>query len=121
RLGGKVEHSTHREYGAGTLRVDSKCRLFHGLNKLLDVWNSHGDRITKLPKGFKVVGTTEGSPAAAIEDAKRNFFGLQFHPEVAHTPRGKDILQNFLFKVCDCSMDWTMGSFIETTCEQIRA
>jgi GMP synthase (glutamine-hydrolysing) len=121
RLGGKVEHSTHREYGAGTLRVDSKCRLFHGLNKLLDVWNSHGDRITKLPKGFKVVGTTEGSPAAAIEDVKRNFFGLQFHPEVAHTPRGKDILQNFLFKVCDCSMDWTMGSFIETICAQIRA
>jgi len=119
-LGGKVEHAERREYGPGLLSADNRSRLFHGLAKKLDVWNSHGDKLTKLPRGFRVIGTTDGSPAAAIEHPKKNFYGLQFHPEVVHTPRGKDILQNFLFKVCGCAMDWTMGSFIESACAKIR-
>ena len=119
-LGGKVEHSDRREYGAGMLNVKRDCDLFHGLPEALDIWNSHGDKLTKLPKGYKVVGTTDNSPYAAIEDPKRKFYGLQFHPEVAHTPRGKEILQNFVYNICGCKMDWTMGSFIEQTCEEIR-
>jgi len=119
-LGGKVEHSERREYGAGMLNVKRGCELFHGLPESLDIWNSHGDKLTKLPKGYRVVATTDNSPYAAIEDPKRKFYGLQFHPEVAHTPRGKEMLQNFVYNICGCKMDWTMGSFIEQTCQEIR-
>src|SRR5690606_31767625 len=97
-----------------------QCGLFDGLPDSLDVWNSHGDKLTKLPAGFHAVGHTDNSPFAAIEDPKRRFFGLQFHPEVGHTPRGKELLQNFVYNICGCKMDWTMGSFIEQTCEEIR-
>ena len=120
-LGGKVEHSERREYGAGQLHVKQSCELFHGLPESLDVWNSHGDKLTKLPKGFTAVGKTDNSNFAAITDVKRKFYGLQFHPEVAHTPRGKEILQNFVYHICGCKMDWTMGSFIDQTCDEIRA
>jgi GMP synthase (glutamine-hydrolysing) len=120
-LGGKVERSKHREYGAGTLTVDRTCALFHKLPQKLDVWNSHGDRITALPTGFIPMGATENSPHAVIGDAKRHIYGLQFHPEVVHTPRGKEILSNFVHRICQCASDWTMGSFIERACEQIRA
>lgn len=119
-LGGKVEHSTRREYGSGLLEVDPTCPLFHALPTKLDVWNSHGDRITKLPRGFRNAGHTESSPSAVIEDPKRKFYGLQFHPEVVHTPRGKEILQNYVYRVCGCEMDWTMGSFIDQACHEIR-
>ena len=119
-LGGKVEHSTQREYGAGMLEVKKPGRLFHGLPDTLDVWNSHGDKITKLPRGFRAVGRTDNSEYAAVEDSKRHFYGLQFHPEVAHTPRGKEIIQNFVYHICGCKMDWTMGSFIEQTCREVR-
>jgi GMP synthase (glutamine-hydrolysing) len=120
-LGGKVERSTHREYGPGTLRVTSPTKLFADLPRELEVWNSHGDRLTTLPEGFKPLGRTENSPHAVIGDSKRKIFGLQFHPEVVHTPRGKEIVANFVHRVCGCPSDWTMGSFIETTCAQIRA
>ena len=86
----------------------------------LDVWNSHGDEVTALPKGFRVVGTTDGCDFAAVEDPQRKLYGLQFHPEVAHTPRGKEILQNFVYHICHCAMDWTMGSFIEEACARVR-
>ena len=119
-LGGKVEHSERREYGAGLLHVKKTCPLFHGLPETLDVWNSHGDKLTKLPRGFVAVAKTDNSDYAAIEDPKRHIYGLQFHPEVAHTPRGKEILQNFVYNVCGCRMDWTMGSFIDQTCEEVR-
>ncbi len=119
-LGGRVEHASQREYGSGQLEVVETCPLFHALPAKLDVWNSHGDRITKLPRGFRNAGHTEGSPSAVIEDPKRKLYGLQFHPEVAHTPRGKEILQNFIYRVCGCEMDWTMGSFIEQACHEIR-
>ncbi|HWF20014.1 MAG TPA: glutamine-hydrolyzing GMP synthase, partial [Verrucomicrobiae bacterium] len=95
-LGGKVEPGQKREYGKGTLSVrDSNCPLFEGLPAKLQVWNSHGDKLTSLPKGFKPVATTENSDYAAIEDRKRHFYGLQFHPEVAHTPQGRQIISNF--------------------------
>ncbi|CAN5318487.1 glutamine-hydrolyzing GMP synthase [soil metagenome] len=120
-LGGKVERSERREYGAGQLRVDQKCALFSKLPASLEVWNSHGDKITKLPKGFRALGKTENSPNAVIGDTTREIYGLQFHPEVAHTPKGKVILENFVHRICGCKSQWTMGSFIERTCEQIRA
>ncbi len=119
-LGGNVERSERREYGAGRLKVDRRSDLFHGLPAELDVWNSHGDKVTKMPKGFRALGTTENSPHAVIGDTRRDIYGLQFHPEVAHTPRGREILENFVYRVCGCQSQWTMGSFIEKTCEQIR-
>lgn len=119
-LKGAVARSSHREYGHGLLKVDTACPLFDGLPDELEVWNSHGDRIEKLPKGFRAFGRTENSPHAVIGDLRRKIFGLQFHPEVAHTPRGKVILKNFLYSICGCKANWTMGSFIERACRDIR-
>jgi GMP synthase (glutamine-hydrolysing) len=119
-LGGKVERSTHREYGAGTLTAGKGCPLFTKLPSKIEVWNSHGDRITKLPTGFTPMGTTENSPHAVIGDSARSIYGLQFHPEVVHTPRGSEIVANFVHRVCGCGSDWTMGSFIERACAAIR-
>jgi len=119
-LGGKVERSERREYGPGKLKVERGVDLFHKLPVTLDVWNSHGDKVTKMPKGFRILGRTENSPHAVIGDTKRGIYGLQFHPEVAHTPRGKEILENFVHRICGCASQWTMGSFIERICEQIR-
>jgi GMP synthase (glutamine-hydrolysing) len=120
-LGGSVRFTGRREYGAGTLEVTNGSQLFDGLGNSVDVWNSHGDEVTKLPAGFRVAARTEGSPFAAVEDPARRLYGLQFHPEVAHTPRGKEILKNFVYHVCRCSMDWTMGSFIDETCKRVQA
>jgi GMP synthase (glutamine-hydrolysing) len=119
-LGGQVEFSGRREFGAGMLHITNGCQLFDGLGPQLDVWNSHGDEVTSLPKGFRAAGRTESSNFAAVEDPKRKLYGLQFHPEVAHTPRGKEILQNFVYHICHCAMDWTMGSFIEDACDRVR-
>ncbi|HZI32968.1 MAG TPA: glutamine-hydrolyzing GMP synthase, partial [Candidatus Binatia bacterium] len=121
-LGGKVEPGTRREFGKGTLRVkDSFCPLFANLPETLQVWNSHGDRLTKLPKGFKSVAVTENSEYAALESRDRRTFGLQFHPEVVHTPRGREIIANFVHNVCGCGKNWTMRSYIEQAVETIRA
>jgi len=121
-LGGKVEKGEKREYGKGTLRVtDSFCPLFANLPESLQVWNSHGDKLTKLPKGFKSVAVTENSQYAAIENRADKMFGLQFHPEVAHTPRGKEIIANFVHNICGCGKNWTMRSYIEQAVEEIRA
>jgi len=119
-LGGEVVSTGRREYGAGMLHITNGSQLFDGLGNQLDVWNSHGDEVTALPKGFLAAGCTESSNFAAVEDRQRKLYGLQFHPEVAHTPRGKEILQNFVYHICHCAMDWTMGSFIEEACERIR-
>src|SRR5436309_6415188 len=119
-LGGQVVFTGRREYGAGMLHITNGSQLFDGLGNQLDVWNSHGDEVTSLPKGFIAAGTTESSNFAAVEDRQRKLYGLQFHPEVAHTPRGKEILQNFVYHICRCAMDWTMGSFIEEACERVR-
>ena len=121
-LGGKVEPGLKREYGKGTLKVkDSFCPLFANLPESLQVWNSHGDKLTKMPKGFKSVAITENSHLAAIENKNRKMFGLQFHPEVAHTPHGREILANFVHSICGCGKHWTMHNYIEQAVETIRA
>jgi GMP synthase (glutamine-hydrolysing) len=119
-LGGQVVFTGRREYGAGTLHIANGSQLLDGLGPQIDVWNSHGDEVTALPKGFRTAGRTESSNFAAVEDPQRKLYGLQFHPEVAHTPRGKEILQNFVYHICHCTMDWTMGSFIEEACARVR-
>src|SRR6266581_176481 len=120
-LGGKVEKGLKREYGKGTLRVkDSFCPLFANLPEELQVWNSHADKLTRLPRGFKPVAATENSRYAAIEDRGRKLFALQFHPEVAHTPQGKEILGNFVHNICGCGKNWTMHSYAELAVKAIR-
>ena len=119
-LGGQVEFSARREYGAGMLHVANGSRLFEGIGQQLDIWNSHGDKVTALPAGFRAAAHTENSRFAAIENPETNLYGLQFHPEVAHTPRGREIIQNFVYGICHCAMDWTMGSFIDEACERVR-
>ena len=118
-LGGQVVFTGRREYGAGTLHIANGSQLLGGLGPQIDVWNSHGDEVTALPKGFRAAGRTESSNFAAVEDPERKLYGLQFHPEVGHTPRGKEILQNFVYHICHCTMDWTMGSFIEEACARV--
>jgi GMP synthase (glutamine-hydrolysing) len=121
-LGGKVEKGTRREYGKGTLAVaDKGCALFKGLPQKLQVWNSHGDKLTRLPKDFLVVATTDNSEYAAIENSARKFFGIQFHPEVVHTPRGKEIISNFVHGICGCDSSWTMRNYVDQACAEIRA
>ncbi len=119
-LGGQVEFSARREYGAGMLQVANGSELFRGIGGQLDIWNSHGDKVTALPPGFRAAAETENSRFAAIENAEARLYGLQFHPEVAHTPRGREIIQNFVYNICHCAMDWTMGSFIEEACDRVR-
>jgi GMP synthase (glutamine-hydrolysing) len=120
-LGGKVEPGLKREFGKGGLKVkDSFCPLFANLPETLQVWNSHGDKLTKLPRGFKSVAVTENSSYAAIENRSRKLFGLQFHPEVAHTPRGKEIIANFVHNICGCGKNWTMRNYIEQAVQDIR-
>ena len=119
-LGGKVESSDHREYGRGNLRIERKGTLFRGLPAKLAVWNSHGDALSKLPKGFRVLAQTENSSYAAIEDPIRKFYGLQFHPEVDHSEKGDEIILNFLQRVCGCKGDWDMGDFLNASISEIR-
>ncbi|MDB6021302.1 MAG: hypothetical protein JWQ04_1159 [Pedosphaera sp.] len=121
-LGGKVEKGLKREYGKGTLQVkDSFCPLFANLPETLQVWNSHADKLTKLPRGFKSVAITENSDYAAIEDRARKMFGLQFHPEVAHTPQGREIITNFVHNICGCGKNWTMHNYIDQAVAAIRS
>ena len=121
-MGGKVESGARREYGKGRLKItDPDCALFGKLPGELQVWNSHGDKITKLPKGFKSVAVTENSDFAAVEERKKAIFGLQFHPEVVHTPKGSVIISNFVHEICGCGRDWTMRNYADQAVEQIRA
>jgi len=121
-LGGKVERGQKREYGKGTLRVkDSFCPLFANLPEELQVWNSHGDKLTKLPRGFKSVAVTQNSDFAAVQSADGRMFGLQFHPEVVHTPQGREIIANFVHNISGCGKLWTMRSYIDQAVETIRA
>ncbi|MGI8789031.1 MAG: glutamine-hydrolyzing GMP synthase [Pyrinomonadaceae bacterium] len=120
-LRGEVSPSERREYGHAKLkRLSGRTDLFKGLPEILDVWMSHGDHVTRLPEGFHQTATT-GNVITAIENAERQIFGLQFHPEVAHTPLGREILRNFLFDVCDCTGDWTAAQFIKEEIEKICA
>ncbi len=120
-LGGKVEPGQKREYGKGTLGVsDRSCPLFLNLPAKLQVWNSHGDKLTKLPAGFKPVAVSDNSNYAVVEHRAKRFFGLQFHPEVAHTPRGAEILSNFVHHICGCGRDWTMHNYVDQAVQAIR-
>ncbi len=120
-LGGRVAKSDHREYGHGMLTVAKAGRLFAKLPKKLRVWNSHGDRLIKMPPGFTAIGTTDNSEYAVIEDAKRGFYGIQFHPEVFHSERGTDVIRNFLVGICKATQDWTTDDFIKKSVSEIRA
>ena len=120
-LGGQVAKSDHREYGHGTLTVAKAGRLFAKLPKKLRVWNSHGDRLIKMPPGITAIGTTDNSEYAVIEDAKRGFYGIQFHPEVFHSERGTDVIRNFLVGICKATQDWTTDDFIKKSVSEIRA
>jgi GMP synthase (glutamine-hydrolysing) len=119
-LGGKVALSKEREYGHGHLTIKKPGKLFAGLPKKLRIWNSHGDKLTKLPPGFVATAVSENSPFSGIEDAKRGFYGIQFHPEVFHTERGVDMIRNFLVKICKSKQDWTTKDFIAHTVANIR-
>lgn len=119
-LGGAVEKSKHREYGLGHLTIGKESPLFLGIKKTTQVWNSHGDRLSRLPKGYAIIASTENSRYAAIEDEKRYFYGLQFHPEVAHTEAGKAMLENFVFQICKCKPDWEMGCYMKESVQKIR-
>jgi len=119
-LGGRVWAAPRREYGHAMLHVGPRGDLFHGLAAQMAVWMSHGDEVTEVPPGFAVIARTATSPVAAMADAKRRIYGLQFHPEVVHTPRGKEILRNFLFRIAGCRGRWSPLSFIETTVAQVR-
>ncbi len=120
RLGGRVAAARRREYGRTRMLVDDKSDVFRGLEREIDCWMSHGDRVETMPPGFVLRGHTRSVPVAAFAHRRRKIFGLQFHPEVAHTPRGKEIIANFLFRVCRCRGTWTMESFINSSVEKIR-
>lgn len=119
-LGGKVAKARKREYGQAELIIDHRTDIFDGIPKKTIVWMSHGDRIERSPGLFQPVAHTDNSPVAAMANRRRNYYALQFHPEVAHTPQGKKIIRNFVLKICDCRPEWTMKSFIETTTDEVR-
>jgi len=119
-LGGKVEPSSRREYGAAQVHITRPSRLFEGVPGETPVWMSHGDHVTEPPPGFSVIAATDNA-LGAVEEEERGWYGLQFHPEVAHTPEGKRILGNFVRSICGCQGDWTAASFIEAAVERIRA
>jgi len=124
QLGGAVEAGHHREFGRAWLDVKENCTLFDGaweLGAREQVWMSHGDRVTRLPDGFRIVATSENAPYAAIADDARRFYGVQFHPEVVHTPHGAALLRNFTHHVCGCTGLWTMAAFRDQEIAKIRA
>ncbi|HEY8840505.1 MAG TPA: glutamine-hydrolyzing GMP synthase, partial [Candidatus Dormibacteraeota bacterium] len=110
-LGGKVDPGQAREYGPALLAVREPSGLFKGLNSELPVWMSHGDHVSELPPGFHSLASSGNSPVAAFTNG-HGIFGIQFHPEVVHTPSGREVLRNFLYGVCKCDASWTAGSFI---------
>jgi GMP synthase (glutamine-hydrolysing) len=120
-LGGDVIAAAKREYGFAELHIISQEGIFKDIEKTTKCWMSHGDTIGKLPSGFKTTASTPNTPVAAAEDKKRRFYGLQFHPEVVHTPEGKKILGNFLFAVCRCQENWTMKSFAREAIDEIQS
>ena len=119
-LGGEVAPAASREYGHKTFTITSFDDLFFGLSNQEQVWMSHGDRVESLAPDFEVIGYSDSCPTGAIRDRSRRLYGVQFHPEVIHTPRGKEILSNFLFRICGLKPLWTMASFIESATRSIR-
>jgi GMP synthase (glutamine-hydrolysing) len=123
QLGGRVERAEKREFGKAELRIDYTAGLFAGLEPAPghhQVWMSHGDRIEEIAPGFVVTAESDHSPCAALRHEEKPFVAVQFHPEVAHTLIGTDVLRNFIFGICDCEASWTMRSFIESTVAEVR-
>jgi len=119
-LGGKVEKGKKREYGRAIIDLKDSTDLFKGLEKKQQVWMSHGDFVTGLPDAYESMAITESIPCAAIKNPEKKIYGLQFHPEVAHTENGKTMLKNFLFDICECNGTWTSESFISTSVQKIK-
>jgi GMP synthase (glutamine-hydrolysing) len=119
-LGGTVKRARKREYGFAELNIKEQNRLFNGVDQKTKSWMSHGDSIEKLPHGFRITASTQNTKIAATVHGKKNLYGLQFHPEVHHTARGKAMLRNFLFDVCGCKRTWTMKSFAKDSITQIK-
>lgn len=119
-LGGKVAPAARREYGYAELVIDSHADLFKDVSHATQVWMSHGDALVNAPPGFQALAHTENSPLAAIADPERRFYGLQFHPEVAHTVEGKQMLRNFLYEICECEGRWSPESFVRAAVKKIR-
>ena len=129
QLGGKVESATHREFGYAEVRARGHSALFRDIQDrvnaeghgLLDVWMSHGDKVTELPQGFKVIASNASTPMAAMADEARRFYAMQFHPEVTHTLQDKAILNRFVHDICNCGHDWNMPDYIEEAIGRIRS
>ena len=123
-LGGQVTPGREREYGSALVEIDQQAAqtnpLFADLPATLQVWMSHGDRVEQIPTGFHAIAHSDNSPLAAIADEARHLYGIQFHPEVVHTPQGAALLENFVKRICGCTGDWTPGHFIQETVERIR-
>lgn len=119
-MGGEVEAASSREYGRSELEILHSDGLFQGLGQRQTVWMSHGDRIVRVPPGFRVIARSASSPIAAFSDSQGRIYGVQFHPEVLHTPKGKTVFRNFLRVVCGCKPTWTMRSFIESTTAALK-
>ncbi|MBL8415646.1 MAG: glutamine-hydrolyzing GMP synthase [Propionivibrio sp.] len=129
QLGGLVESSGKREFGYAEIRARGHSELFRGVQDrtndaghgLLDVWMSHGDKVTQLPAGFKVIASNEACPIAAMADESRKFYAVQFHPEVTHTLKGKEIIAHFVHKICGCGRDWNMPDYVNEAIEKVCA
>ncbi len=121
-LGGNVANASDREYGKASITIENNETLFHGFGKkeLQTVWMSHGDRTDRMPEGFAILAGSENSPVAAMAHPSKKYFGVQFHPEVAHTPEGPKILNNFISRICGCKPTWTMSSFVQRTIKSIQ-
>ena len=119
-LGGHVEPASEREFGRASIRVDNPSGVLDAIDGHTVVWMSHGDQVTKLPKGFEVLASTETCPFAVVGDPKRGFFGLQFHPEVTHSVRGREMLENFLIRVCEAPAVWRPDSIVEREVDKVR-
>ena len=119
-LGGDVLPATRREYGPANVTITHDDGLFAGIEREQPVWMSHGDSITRLPDGFRATAQTDSTPFAGLADPARNLYGIQFHPEVVHTPRGRDVLRNFVIGIAGVAPTWTAANFVDTTVAEIR-
>ncbi len=129
QLGGKVENANKREFGYAEIRARGHAALFNGIQDrsnaeghgLLDVWMSHGDKVTELPPGFKIIASNESTPIAGMADEARKYYAVQFHPEVTHTLKGRDIIARFVHEVCGCGRDWNMPDYVNEAIAKVRA